>query len=120
MLNFGYTFKNVKDGKWGHIENDTTWSGMVSQAAFGDVDFVICDMFLTYIRVKMMDPSIAFDKDYMVFVAPNPAQSPKYLAIIQPFSPVIWSCVLSSLVLLSILFFFISKAEEKVMFCIKC
>ena len=30
-LNFRYTFSNVEDGKWGHIEADATWSGMVAQ-----------------------------------------------------------------------------------------
>ena len=60
---------NVEDGKWGHIEagpSGKEWNGMVAQvrseqiisnftdfhlkASWGDVDFVICDMFLTFIR----------------------------------------------------------------------
>lgn len=113
-LNFTYTVSNVADGKWGHIEADATWSGMVAQAAFGDVDFVICDMFLTYIRVKMFDPTISFDKDYMVFVAPNPGQYPKYLALIRPFDSLVWILVFSSLIVLSVVYLVISKSEEKV------
>ena len=64
-----YNFSNVEDGKWGHIEagpSGKEWNGMVGQvssagdlmvssslhqAAWGDVDFVICDMFLTFIRL---------------------------------------------------------------------
>ena len=30
-----------------------------------------------FVRVKMFDPTIAFDKDYMVFVAPKPGLFPK-------------------------------------------
>ena len=33
-LNFRYEFSNVEDGKWGHIEADATWSGMVAQVLF--------------------------------------------------------------------------------------
>ena len=43
----------MEDGKWGHIEAGASgkeWNGMVAQAAWGDVHFVICDMFLTFIR----------------------------------------------------------------------
>ena len=61
----------MEDGKWGHIEagpSGKEWSGMVAQvgtigtfqilsttcltieAAWGDVHFVISDMFLTFFR----------------------------------------------------------------------
>ena len=49
-LNFTYTIVNPEDGKWGHIEADGTWSGLVAEAAFARVDFVICDIFLVYSR----------------------------------------------------------------------
>ena len=71
-------------------------------------------MFLTYSRVKMFDPSLSFDKDYMVFVAPNPGQNPKYLALVRPFDSLVWSLVLSSIVLLTLVFLVVSKLEEKV------
>ena len=48
-----YNFSNVEDGKWGHIEagdSGKEWNGMVAQASWGEVNFVICDMFLTFIR----------------------------------------------------------------------
>ena len=65
---YRYKLSNVEDGKWGHIEagpSGKEWNGMVAQvgvnksypmtdfhlkASWGDVDFVICDMFLTFIR----------------------------------------------------------------------
>lgn len=113
-LNFKYKFSNPDDGKWGHIEADATWSGMVAQAAWGDVDFMICDMFLTFIRMQMIDGTIAFDKDYMVFVAPNPQQNPKYLALIQPLNPVVWLFIITSLAGGAVFFLLVAKAEEKI------
>ena len=46
----------------------------------------------------MTDGTVSFDKDYLVFVAPNPQQNPKYLALIQPLQPEVWALLLLSLV----------------------
>lgn len=53
VLNFQYTLVNPADGKWGHIEVDGTWSGLVAEAATGSVDFVVSDMFIVYGRVQV-------------------------------------------------------------------
>ena len=53
ILNFTYTIGNPADGKWGHIEADGTWSGLVAEAASGAVDFVICDIFIVYSRIQV-------------------------------------------------------------------
>ena len=50
ILNFNYTIRNPEDGKWGHVETDGTWSGVVGDAAKGIFDFVICDVFIIYSR----------------------------------------------------------------------
>ena len=50
ILNFDYTIRNPEDGKWGHVETDGTWSGIVGDAAKGIFDFVICDVFIIYSR----------------------------------------------------------------------
>ena len=75
---FRYKLSNVEDGKWGHIEagpSGKEWNGMVAQvklnrfiqfyliyikAAWGDVDFVICDMFLTFIRFDSHKEGLTF------------------------------------------------------------
>ena len=62
----------------------------------------------------MIDGTIFFDKDYMAFVAPNPKQKPKYLALIQPFNPVVWIFVGSSIAIGVFVFLFVSKTEEEV------
>ena len=53
ILNFEYTIRNPEDGKWGHVEVDGTWSGLVGDVAKGVVDFVICDMFIIYSRQQV-------------------------------------------------------------------
>ena len=52
ILNFTYLISNPPDGKWGHVE-ENGWTGLVRHAQDGVVDFVICDVFLTYTRSKV-------------------------------------------------------------------
>jgi hypothetical protein len=112
ILNFTYTIVNPADGKWGHIEADGTWSGLVAQAAFGEVDFVICDMFIIYSRQQVTDGTIAFDKDFMAFVTPRPLPLPKFLALIQPFHYFVWFTIVASVIISSIVFVLVANGEE--------
>ena len=45
-------------GKWGHVEADGTWSGLVRHAKDEVVDFVICDVFLTYSRSQVISDDL--------------------------------------------------------------
>ena len=99
------------------------------------MDFVICDMFLTFIRFKaikykisirtlpikqsidrtqVMDGTLTFDIDYMVFVAPNPQQADKFFALVYPLDTTVWLFILISFVLATIAFVTLSKTEEMV------
>ena len=58
---------NPADGKWGHIEADGSWSGLARLAADGDVDFVISDVFIIYLRQQVFDgTTVMFDKVMMM------------------------------------------------------
>ena len=52
ILNFTYLISNPPDGKWGEVTDDG-WIGLVRYAQDGIVDFVICDVFLTYGRAQV-------------------------------------------------------------------
>ena len=65
-------------------------------------------------RLQVIDGTTAFDKDYMVFVAPNPQQNPKYLALIQPLDAVVWFFIITSLAGGAAFFLMIANIEETV------
>ena len=52
-LNFTYTIENPPDGKWGHIEPDGNWNGLVYYVSKDNVDIVICDVFIVYGRQQV-------------------------------------------------------------------
>ena len=78
-------------------------------------------MYLIFVfRLQVIDGTISFDKDYMVFVAPNPQQNPKYLALIQPLNWVVWVFVVVSLVGGATFFLIVANMEQKVLVLVYC
>ena len=50
ILNFTYNIENPPDGKWGHIEPDGRWNGLVYHVSQDSADLIICDVFIVYGR----------------------------------------------------------------------
>jgi len=111
-MNFTYRISNPHDGLWGHIEADGSWSGLIAYSAFNLVDFAICDIFITYTRTQVIDGTITFDVDYMVFAAPKPQLLPKYTALIMPFDAFVWIVIAGSLIIISFMAFIVASTEQ--------
>ena len=65
-------------------------------------------------RTQVLDGTLTFDIDYMVFVAPNPQQADKFFALIYPLDMTVWLFILLSFVLGIIAFVALAKTEEMV------
>ena len=55
-------------GKWGHVEADGTWSGLVRHAKDEVVDFVICDVFLTYSRSQVKSDKLCWKLFHFIII----------------------------------------------------
>ena len=53
VLNFDYVIENPPDGKWGHVEPDGRWNGLVYHVSKNYVDLVVCDVFVVYGRSQV-------------------------------------------------------------------
>ena len=58
-----------------------------------------------------MDGTKTFDKDYQAFASPQPQPLPKYLALINPFSPLVWIIVVVSFFILAVVFWLVANWE---------
>ena len=61
----------------------------------------------------MLDGTVTFDVDYMVFVAPNPQLKPKFFALVWPLTPTLWVFVFISLAVGTAVFTLVSNLESK-------
>ena len=69
-----------EDGLWGALEATGNMSGLIGQAAYGEVDFVMSGVMTTRDRFNVADSPMSFDSDYMVFVSPPPGEKNKAVA----------------------------------------
>ena len=65
-------------------------------------------------RTQVMDGTLTFDVDAMVFVAPNPQQADKFFALIYPLDMTVWLFILISFFIVTFAFLLLSNTEEKV------
>lgn len=65
-------------------------------------------------RTQVMDGTLTFDVDAMVFVAPNPQQADKFFALIYPLDMTVWLFILISFFIVTLAFLLLSNTEEKV------
>ena len=75
-----------EDGLWGALEASGNMSGLIGQAAYGEVDFVMSGVMTTRDRFNVADSPMSFDSDYMVFVSPPPQEKNKAVAPYMPFN----------------------------------
>ena len=85
-ISFSIVYDPPEDGLWGALEASGNMSGLIGQAAYGEVDLVVSGMMISYDRWKVADHTIFFDSDTMVFVSPPPKQKSKAVAPIMPFN----------------------------------
>ena len=84
---FSVVYDPPADGLWGAYDTGTgNMSGLIGQAAYGDVDMVMSGVMITQDRSRVADATIAFDSDTMVFVSPPPVEKSKAVAPIMPFN----------------------------------
>lgn len=65
-------------------------------------------------RTQVMDGTLTFDVDAMVFVAPNPQQADKFFALIYPLDMTVWLFILITFFIVTLAFLLLSNTEEKV------
>ena len=58
-MNFTYTLTKAPDGKWGNIQPDGSWNGMVGisdgMLKKGTADIAVADLTITSARSKVVD-----------------------------------------------------------------
>ena len=62
----------------------------------------------------MFDYSVPFDKDFMASVTPNPQPLPKWMALISPFSPLVWLLIAASVFILGFFFWIVANFESEI------
>ena len=89
-MNFSYTLIKPPDGKWGIIQPDGSWNGMVNLLAKQDIDIAVTDFTVTNERSAVMTFATPIIQIYHVLFIKNPAETFNYTAYIEPMHWLSW------------------------------
>ena len=83
-MNFSYTLIKPPDGKWGIIQPDGSWNGMVNLLAKQDIDIAVTDFTVTIERSAVMTFATPIIQIYHVLFIKNPAETLNFMSYIEP------------------------------------
>ena len=92
-MNFTYPLTKPPDGKWGAIQPDGSWNGMVNLLAKQDIDIAV-PLTVTLERSAVMTFSTPLTQVYFSLFIKNPADTFNYMAYIEPMHWLSWISIL--------------------------
>ncbi|KAG7173507.1 Glutamate receptor ionotropic, delta-2-like 23, partial [Homarus americanus] len=99
VLNFTIQFEEPPEGElWGREENGT-WSGMMGKLSRNEVDLGMVDLYMTIIRVGILDYSASYDSELSCFMARTEPPLPRWQALAYPFQGITWLAILIGLII---------------------
>ena len=96
-MNFTYTVIKPPDGKYGGIEPDGTWNGMVKLLANRDIDIATTPFSVTKSRSTVISFANPLFQNYHALFIKNPAERFNLMAYIEPMHWLAWVGMLVSL-----------------------
>ncbi|KAK8405662.1 hypothetical protein O3P69_001863 [Scylla paramamosain] len=97
ILNFTYVVRPPKDEQWG-TKVDGVWTGMVGTLEAEEAD-VSMMLFWSFARKQVIDFTRIYTNEPFVMITRKPRPLPQHLALVRPFSDIVWTAVLFSTML---------------------
>ena len=90
IMNFTYTLMKPSDGKWGSIQPDGTWSGIIGELVNQKIDIGPAPLKVTEQRSADMAFASPVTQIYHTLFIKNPAEKFNFLAYIEPMQWLVW------------------------------
>ncbi|KAG7172770.1 Glutamate receptor ionotropic, delta-2-like 17 [Homarus americanus] len=111
-LNFTYHLQEIPpDEYWGELINGT-WVGMLGQVVRKEKDFIINGMAVVLDRYQAADFSVPYFSDSYSITLKVPPPFPRWRSVVYPFGVWVWAGVLAALVMLSLIFHLLVRADS--------
>ena len=92
-MNFTYTLIKPPDGKWGAIQPDGTWNGMIDLLADQKIDIAPAPFTVTEKRSTVVTFASPITEVFHTLFVKNPAESYNVMAYIKPMHWFAWICL---------------------------
>ncbi|XP_064101780.1 ionotropic receptor 21a-like [Macrobrachium nipponense] len=95
VLNFTVQFEEPPaEEYWGREEQNGSWSGMMGKLARNEVDLGVVDLYVTIIRVNILDYTAPYDSELSCFMARTEPPLPRWQALAFPFQGTTWLAII--------------------------
>ena len=112
-LNFTFKVQMVPDEKaWGALVKGR-WTGMLGDLAYRGKDLAINSFFLNSERAKDFDFTHSYKSEGFTLLIANPSERPKWIGLVDPFTPLVWITVMISTGVLLAFFLFLLCLRRK-------
>ncbi|ELT93728.1 hypothetical protein CAPTEDRAFT_178222 [Capitella teleta] len=109
-INIKYKIVPVADKKYGGLNENGTWDGMVGELVRHESDLAIAPLTITSVRERVVE----FSKPFMslgisIMIKKNEKTSPGVFSFMYPLSYEIWMCVIFAYIGVSVVLFLVSR-----------
>ncbi|CAB4062818.1 unnamed protein product [Lepeophtheirus salmonis] len=111
----GYNTELIKsiDGKWGEINQNGSWNGIIGMAQRKEVYVAIGSLTRQFQREVAIDFTLGYSESYLTFITHVPQELPKWHSLLWPFEKYLWYLVLITMVFFSLCFIAILYVHER-------
>uniref|UniRef100_A0AAV2M2A9 Uncharacterized protein n=1 Tax=Knipowitschia caucasica TaxID=637954 RepID=A0AAV2M2A9_KNICA len=109
-VGFSYKIQEVKDGRYGFMDQSGTWTGMIGEIIRGEADLAVAPLTLTSVRERHVDMSAPFLQTGLGFLLRKELVSHESsLSLLGPFSADMWGGLLGAFLLTGLCIFLVSR-----------
>ena len=112
VMNFTFTIEPPPDNKWGGLQSDGSWNGMMNLVQKQLVDFAPTSLIQTVERQLATDWTLPLVFSHLSIFIKNPTNTYNYTAFLEPLTYASWVAILVFLLSVPFVIFFISKMSD--------
>ncbi|XP_065316839.1 glutamate receptor 2-like isoform X2 [Gordionus sp. m RMFG-2023] len=110
MVGFDYIIRPVKDGKYGAIDENNQWNGVVGELIRQEADLAVAPLTITSARERVIDFSKPFmDLGISIMVKKPTQHVTGIFSFLNPLSNSIWTCIILGYVSVSVVMYLVSR-----------
>jgi len=113
IFNFKLKMVRTKDGQFGALTANNSWTGMMGALVKGEADIGVTALSITMARAQAIDFTRAYYVETAAILLRIPEEIQNYFAIFEPFSTQVWFLLLTTILILIFLITIMTKLEEK-------
>ncbi|KAM7405471.1 hypothetical protein PAMP_012730 [Pampus punctatissimus] len=109
-LGFGYKLHLVKDNRYGAMDSNGNWNGMIGEVIRGEADLAVASLTLTSVREQFVDMTTPFMQTGIGFILhKDVASEESTFSLLSPFSTDMWVGLLIAFLLTGLCIFLVGR-----------